>query len=256
METVPEHKIEMKIADAPPRRPHLAARLLLLLAAAYLLLGLFTLGGGRALWEAGKLGWIGLAGRTVSAVITEVQTQPSSAEKTSLTHQVALRYTVSVPGEASARTGWIGLRRKETRQYRPGETMPYRAAAWFGGVAGSPWQPVPTGRLVSLLLCGGLVLLVSGLLMRRLTAWLLEHLHLLGTGLAVVGTITHKRTEAHDMLRYFLRYGYASAPGTGQEREEQVSAEQWREFEVGQPVTVLYDPDRPERAGLYVLMRR
>ena len=74
--------------------------------------------------------------------------------------------------------------------------------------------------------------------------------------MATVGTITHKRTEADDIVRYYLRYGYAPSAGEGREREEQVSVEQWKEFEVGQPVTVLYDPDLPEQAGLYALIGR
>ena len=54
------------------------------------------------------------------------------------------------------------------------------------------------------------------------------------------------------MVRYFLRYGYRGGPEAG--REEQVSADQWREFQVGQPVTVLYHSDAPEEAGLYALI--
>ena len=257
METVPEHKIEAEIAGAAPRRAHLPIRMALLLAIAYLLLGLFIIGSGRALWEAGKLGWIGISGRIILGQIAEVHSE-ASLEKTAPKRQTALRYRVIVPEGASGlsgRTGWIGLGRKDTRVYRVGEPLPYRIAPWFGGLAGSPWAPVPTGRLVSLLLCGGLVLVVSALLIRRLTLWLQEHLHLLRLGTAAVGTIIHKRTEAEDMLRYFLRYGYAPTKEYGLEREEQVSAEQWREFEVGQPVTVLYDPAQPECAGLYALMR-
>ena len=258
METLLEHKIETEVAGKAPRRAHLAVRLTLLLAVAYLLLGLFIIGSGRALWEAGKLGWISITGRTISGRIAEVR-EESSLEKTGPKHQTAFRYTVMVPESnagSSVRSGWIGLGRKETRVYSAGEPVPYRIASWFGGVAGSPWSPVPTGRLVSLLLCGGLVLLVSALLLRRISHWVREHLHLLRSGQAAVGTIIHKRTEAEDMLRYFLSYGYAPTREQGLEREEQVSAEQWREFEVGQPVTVLYDPERPERASLYALLRR
>ncbi len=258
METLLEHKIEAAVAGDAPRRAHLAVRLSLLLTVAYLLLGLFIIGSGRALWEAGKLGWIGISGRTISGRIAEVRWE-SSLEKTGPKRQTAFRYMVLVPEGitgTSQRTGWIGLGRKETRIYQAGEPLPYRISPWFGGVAGSPWSPVPTGRLVSLLLCGGLVLLVSLLLLRRISHWVREHLHLLRSGQAAVGTIIHKRTEAEDMLRYFLRYGYAPTKEHGLEREEQVSAEQWREFEVGQPVTVLYDPDQPERASLYALMRR
>ena len=56
------------------------------------------------------------------------------------------------------------------------------------------------------------------------------------------------------MARYYLRYGYAAGSALGQDREEQVSADHWREFQVGQPVTVLYDPNNPGHAGLYALI--
>ena len=98
-------------------------------------------------------------------------------------------------------------------------------------------------------------MLVSLLLLRRLLRWMGERLHLLRLGTATVGTITHKRTEAEDMVRYFLRYGYSSGQTEGREHEEQVSMDQWKLFHVGQPVTVLYDPEEPERVGLYALIR-
>jgi len=236
---------------------HLTGRLALLLVVAYLLLGLFVAGGGRALWEAGKLGWIDCAGQTAMGNIIEIRTEPAGDKARPLS-QVAIRYAVTIPGETaeySRRTGWIGLGRANHR-YQLGQTLPYRYAPWFGGKAGFPWQPIPTGRLMSLLLSGGLVLLVSALLLRRLTRWLQDYLHLLREGQATIGTIMHKRTESDDAARYFLRYGYAPALGEGLEREEQVSQDHWKQFEIGQPVTVLYDPNRPENAGLYVLMRQ
>ena len=258
MEIVIEHKLEAEIAGAPPRRPRLALRLTLLLTVAYLLLALFVAGCGRALWEAGKLGWIAGAGQTAKGHVIEIRIE-ATTQKAAWPSQIAVRYAVEIPGRAGRqthRTGWIGLGRGETRRYHLGQPLAYRYAPWFGGVAGFPWQPAPMGRLVSLLLSGGLVLPVSAFLLRRLTRWLHDHLSLLREGLATVGTIIDKRTEADDMLRYFLRYGYATLPGIGWEREEQVSQEQWREFEIGQPVTVLYDPALPEHAGLYALMHR
>lgn len=262
MEAVLEHAVEPPVAAPPPRRIRLPPRLAGLLAVAGLLLGLFLLGSGRALWEAGKLLWIGAAGHTIQGYVVAIQTEPSP-EKGQPSLPVAIRYAADVPGADGAiqhRTGWIGLEQPRPGSparpaaYRLGLPVPVRYAPWFGGVASHPWRPSPAGRITSLLLSGGLVGLVSLLLARRLTWWTRERLHLLREGVATVGTITHKRTEADDMLRYFLRYGYAPAPGDGREREEQVSMEQWKEFEVGQPVTVLYDPDRPEQAGLYALI--
>ncbi len=259
METVSEHRVEPEIAGPAPRRVGLPGRLNFLLVAAFLLLSVFLLGSGRALWEAGKLLWLAGAGQTATARVVEIRWEPPAA-KGKPAVQAAIRYHLDTAVSRSAggrltRTGWIGVRRGE-RLYHLEQTLPYRYAPWFGGVAGFPWQPSPSGRIVSLLLSGGLVLLVSGFLVRRLARWVRLHLHLLRLGQATVGTITHKRTEADDMLRYFLRYGYAPTPGEGREREEQVSAEQWKRFEVGQPVTVLYDPDRPEHAGVYALIRQ
>ena len=264
MEAVIEHAVEPKVSAPPPRPIALPPRLVGLLVVAGLLLGLFVLGSGRALWEAGKLLWIGAAGHTIQGYVVSIETEPAP-EKGRLPQPVAVRYAADVPGADGTlqhRLGWIALERPKpggpdrSAAYRLGEGVPVRYARWFGGVASHPWQPSPAGRITSLLLSGGLVGLVSLLLARRLIHWTRERLHLLRQGMATVGTITHKRTEADDMLRYFLRYGYAPAPGEGLEREERVSMEQWKEFEVGQPVTVLYDPDRPEQAGLYALLGR
>lgn len=247
----------------PPRRAGLPFRLTFLLAVAGLLLGLFVVGSGRALWEAGKLFWIGGAGRTVRAPIVSIQTEPDP-EKGKPPHQVAIRYEAALPSSGGfvRRFGWVGLEREKTvsgapPRYQIGQTLPVRYAPWFGGVASHPWQPSPAGWITSLTLSGSLVLLVSLLLGRRLARWVGERRRLLRDGQATVGTITHKRTEAEDMVRYFLRYGYAAKTGAlseGREREEQVSMEQWKRFEVGQPVTVLYDPNQPEQAALYALI--
>ncbi len=278
METVLEHTVEPKVAPPPPRRIALPPKLAFLLTVAGLLLGLFVLGSGRALWEVGKLLWIGAAGRTVQGHIVEVRTEPS-AVRGKPPIPVAVRFVVNIPGVEGTlqrQSGWVGLERPKgsaleipradqnahpppspTRLppgYALGRSFPVRYAPWFGGVASYPWRPSPAGRVTSLLLSGGLVLLVSLLLARRLVHWTRERLRLLRGGVATVGTITHKRTEADDVVRYYLRYGYAPAPGEGREREEQVSVEQWKEFEIGQPVTVLYDPNTPEQAGLYALI--
>ena len=278
MEAVLEHTVEPKVAPPPPRRIALPPKLAFLLTVAGLLLGLFVLGSGRALWEAGKLLWIGAAGRTAQGHVVEVQREPS-ALKGKPPIPVAVRYVADIPGAdgtSQRRSGWVGLGRLRGSSlelplaaqgsrpapapprlppgYALGRSFPVRYAPWFGGVASYPWRPSPTGRITSLLLSGGLVGLVSLLLARRLTHWTRERLRLLRGGVATVGTITHKRTEADDVVRYYLRYGYAPSVGEGREREEQVSVEQWKVFEVGQPVTVLYDPDAPEQAGLYVLI--
>ncbi len=283
MEAVIEHTLEPEVSGPAPRRTRLPLRVSLLLATAILLLGVFVLGSGRALWEAGRLSWLAAAGHTAVGHIVQVKTEPSEV-KGQAPHPVAVRYAGDLPTGSQGtvhREGWIGLgapfpangplpvvgpalgkpapKPPTPPAPRLGQPVPIRYAPWFGGVAFQPWQPDPRGRVLTLILSGSLVLLVSLLLLRRLLRWMGERLHLLRLGTATVGTITHKRTEAEDMVRYFLRYGYASrgldGEREGREHEEQVSMDQWKLFHVGQPVTVLYDPDQPERVGLYALIR-
>ena len=283
MEALIEHTLEPEVAGPAPRRTRLPLRLTLLLWVAVLLLGVFVAGSGRALWEAARLSWLAVAGHTVAGRIVRVVTEPSEI-KGQPPRPVAIRYASDLPGPAGTihREGWIGLGmpaapsngavglngpagRPSSKPPVPmppprvGQPVPIRYASWFGGVASQPWVPDPRGRVLTLILSGSLVLLVSLLLLRRLLRWIGERLHLLRLGTATVGTITHKRTEAEDMVRYYLRYGYAFGAGEergkGREHEEQVSMDQWKLFHVGQPVTVLYDPDEPERVGLYALIR-
>lgn len=260
METVLEHPLEPEIAQPPPRHARLPGRRVFLLTVAFLLLGLFILGSGRALWEAGKLAWLAGRGTTVTGHIVAIHREPS-LNKDMAPRPVAVRYSVDFPRRRQDergvhRSGWIGWGQSEKGLPQLGQPLPFRHARWFGEDYGYPWQPVPSGRLASLVLSGGLVMLVSLLLLSRLTQWLKNHLSLLREGVATVGTIIHKRAAAEDIVRYFVSYGYAAAPGEGCEREEQVSQEQWQQFEVGQPVTVLFNPAHPEQAGLYALMRQ
>lgn len=272
MEAVIDHTIERELTPPPPRRAALPLRVSGLLTVAVLLLLIFVAGSGRAIWEAVRLVWLNGAGHTATAYIDQIQTMPSPHQGEPLV-QVAVHYRVDVPGRSGLlhRAAWVGLGSEAASSPLPGvrpriqaapppafqigQPLPVRHAAWFGGVTSQLWLPDPRGRIGSLFLCGGLVLLVSLLLLRRLLRWAGNHLHLLRHGEATVGTITHTRTEAEDMLRYFVSYGYTPSGKEGREREEQVSADQWKQFSVGQPVTVLYDPDDPERAGLYTLIR-
>lgn len=266
MEMLSEHVIEPALAAPPPRKMPLSLRLITLLVLASLLLGLFSLGGLRAVWEAGKLGWLAGAGRTGPGTVTKIETQPGP-DKTAPPVAIGLWYTVTLDGPHGPfqRMGWISLagepvlpggpaRALPAPAVRLGQTLPVRSAPWFGDVLSQPWAASPGSRIGTLLFIGVLVLLATVRLARRILVWLRGHLHLMRHGVATVGTITDKRTEVEDAAHYFLTYGY-SAAGKGLEREEQVGAEQWRLFQVGQPVTVLYDPASPAHAGLSVLMQ-
>jgi hypothetical protein len=270
MEAIAEHALEPELLLPTPRRLRLPLRTSLLLSVAVLLLGLFVLGSGRALWEGVKLAWLDSAGQTVQGKIDVIQTEPSPS-KGQPAGQTAIHYEAAVPGPQGLRLqhGWIALGAPAAApgiesqaaplspgpRFRLGQSFPLRCASFLGATTCQPWGPNPGIRVFSLFLAGGLVMAVSLLLLRRLVRWSGSRGHLLRSGAATIGTITDKRSESEDMMRYFLRYGYASGTSAqGRDREEQVSADQWRAFEVGQPVTVLYDPDNPAHAELYALI--
>ncbi len=272
MEAIAEHALEPELTAATPRRLHLPGRTRLLLAVAGLLLGLFVVGSGRALWEGAKLSWLAAAGHSVPGKIVAIRTEPPAAKeeivKGEPPRQTAIRWAAAIPTASGTqlRTGWISLadpaplpdpervprRAPAVPVFHLGQPVPLRVASLLGVTVCQPWAAGPGSRILTLFLAGSLVLAVSLLLLRRLLRWAGSRGHLLRTGTAVIGTITHKRTETEDMARYFLRYGYPGGADSG--REEQVSADQWREFHVGQPVTVLFDPKDPAHAGLYALI--
>lgn len=277
METVIEHVIEPKVAGPPPRRIRLPLSTNLLLLAAVLLFALFIYGGSRAFLEAWKIAWLAMTGRTVAARVQNVLTEPSPL-KNQPARQAGLRYTYTLPFGPD-RTPQTGIARLEAPEagdpqrqpenlpgarqdsaappavptFHVGDTLPLRCAVWLGQPLVYPWQSPPTGKVIFLMLCGGLVIGISALLLRRILHWRQHRLRLLQQGIATTGTIVHKDARAEDAPRYFIRYGYAAGTEL-HEREEQVSIEQWKSLEVGQPVTVLYDPERREDASLYVLV--
>lgn len=271
METVTEHLIEREVAAPPPRAVRLPLGLNFLILAAGLMFALFVGGGGYALLEAAKLGWISVAGRSVNARIVQIATEPAPA-KDQPARQTALRYVFTSPFDQSPQSRWLRLDRAADAQPgmpmpqsrgKPaappaaviGDVIPVRGAVWLGRPLFFPWTPQATGRIAFLMLSGGLIIGISGFLLRRLIEWRRHRLHLLRTGIATVGTIIDKEARAEDTPRYYVRYGYA-AGSQPREREEQMSMEQWKEFEIGQPVTVLYDPEQTDDAALYTLVRR
>ena len=277
METVSEHVLEPRIAGPSPRAAYLSFGSNALLTASLLLFTVFLCGGGWALTEAARLGWLAAAGRTVQAQVVAIDTQPSPMPGQPPV-QTSLRYQYRLPSVDAAQTAVVllaaphpldstplsGIGPAPTRPLPPqifhvGDPLPLRCAVWPGHPILMLWPADAGLKIVFLALSGSLIVIVSVLLMRRIGGWWQRRLHLLRQGIATVGTVTHKHAQAEDSPRYYVRYGYAwPAPPAApehHEHEEQVTAEQWRRLEVGQPVTVLYDPAQPETAGLYMLLR-
>jgi hypothetical protein len=277
METLTEHPIEPAVSGPPPRRLSLPPGLTALMTIALLLFVVFFGGGARALWEAGKLGWVAVSGRSVPARITAIDTLPGATSGQPVV-QTGLHYAYSTASHPSVGAGTGVLRLSEPAPpentplaavgplpasasaapaFHVGDTLMLRRAQWFGQTVLLPWPSNPGGKIAFLAFCGGLIVAVSITLIRRLLGWTVRRVRLLGHGIATVGTITHKHSQAEDAAHYFVSYGYGDAqtPPVPYEHEEQVTADQWKRLEVGQPVTVLYDPAQPSVASLYTLLR-
>jgi len=264
-EPIAEHHLEPEVASPPPRRAQLAFGTNLLLAVAAFLFAIIFYGGLRALGEGLKLTWVAAAGKSITAKIIKVEAAPVQSGQAA--RQAGVRYAYSdlngrsrqayarlyAPDSAGGVLEGRAAKAAPTPVFHVGDRLLLRAAPWPGGAIMHPWSPPPTSKILFLCIAGLLVSGVSALLMRRILRWRQHRLHLLRNGVATIGTILHKKSNADDSLRYYLHYGYA-ADGIPQEREEQCSPEQWKTLEVGQSVTVLYDPKQPAESGLYLLL--
>jgi len=76
--------------------------------------------------------------------------------------------------------------------------------------------------------------------------WLYKH------GVTTTGTVAGKRTRSGKSTRYFISYTYRD-PVSGQalNAEILVSGAAWNQATAGEPVTVLYAPDKPKRSTIY-----
>lgn len=273
METVIDHAIEREIAAPPPRAARLPLSTNLLLWIATALFAVIIYGGARALLESVKMGWLGVSGRTVTARIYKIDAEPA-AVKGAPPIQVGLHYVYKLPfgGSDSPRygtarlgmdsepqtdplTGQAAAAQPPAPTFKVGGPLELRCATWFGKPMAYAWQSAPTGKIIFLTLCGGVVIAISILLLRRIYRWRERRIYLLRNGIATVGTVTHREVRAEDAPRYYITFGYDAA-GVPREHEEQVSDEQWKRLHVGQPVSVLYDPDDPEDASLYIFLSK
>lgn len=277
METLTPHAFEPAVSGPPPRRAFLPPGLLALVTLALFLFVLLLAGGASALLEAAKLGWVGVSGLPVAARITAIDTT-FGASPTQPATQTRLHYVypyapfggfvetgtlrLSSPAAPPGNTPFNALAAPPALAasapiFHVGDTLPLRRARWLGQTLLLPWPARPGGKIAFLAFCGGLIVAVSLNLIQRLWKWTRRRVRLLGHGIATVGTITHKHSQAEDPAHYFVSYGYGDAqtPPLSFEHEEQVTADQWKCLQVGQPVTVLYDPACPSVAGLYTLLR-
>lgn len=280
MEKVLEHQIERELLAGPPRPVRATVSTGLLLATAGLLFVIFVYGGGKALLESAKVAWLSATGHKANATITTLiysdgrrggsGLEPASHiagvvyafrdEIGALRIGSAATMVPQTPPAPSEYANSLGDRPSPPvadpprPPVAPGQLLPVRYTKWgeqmMSGPAGSP----PTGSVLFLAFAGFLVLGVSALLFIRMLRGTWQQVRLLRHGHATVGTIVHKTAQNEDSLRYCLRYGYADNAGKLHECEDICTMEQYRRFDIGQPVTVLYSSQDPTRAALYDLI--
>ena len=239
------YAIAPELRMPPPRPARLPVGLSALLTLAALLLALFLAAGLRVTWEAVSLLHLNMAGQTVLARVNSLQHLPVTPGQ-----KPADALTFSYQWPFAGQTRRTGQAHAPAGAYHAGDSLPVRCAVWYGREMASPGGSVSAGRIAFLAACGLLLTGICLILVTRLFRWRSRRLFLLRRGEATVGTIIFKRTESHDTPRCFVRFGYMAA-GQPQERDEQVTAEAWKRADIGQPVTVLFDPARPSEGTLY-----
>jgi hypothetical protein len=280
MEKVLEHEIERELAAGPPRPIRATPSTTLLLATAAALFVVFVYGGSKALIESAKVAWLATRGQKATATITtliysdgrrgapsaEPANQVVGMAYTFRDEHGALRFGLaaqlpsppaSPPGEYLHDDPIPKISKPAANAAPllvPGQTLPIRYANWGGKIISGPADSPPARSVLFLAFAGLLVLGVSALLFTRMLRGIWLHVKLLRHGLATVGTIVLKSSQTEDSLRYSLRYGYADTAGKLHEREDVCTVEQFRLFDIGQPVTVLYSSQDPTRAALYALI--
>lgn len=269
METIAAHEIEPELAVAPPRRAPLPWRTQTLVVLASIVSVLLVVGGARAVLEAGRLAMAAVDGRPVVAHVTAIDYAPAPQGQPAQPVGVHFAYTDPWTGRRIVHDAPFAAP-PEDPQTQPlpsskpsagsavhvGDTLPLRIVGRAHHEHAYLWTASPWGKAGFLSLCGLAVMAVGVRLMMILYRWQGLRARLLRYGSAVVGTVVYKRSDLGDVARYYVRFGYATVPALDpREQEEQVSLEQWKQYDVGQPVTVLYDPDSPDRACLYALIR-
>lgn len=233
---------------------------------------LLAYGGVRSVFEAVKLSALAVHGTQLTAHIVAVSNgampATGSVGQTGFTYRfdkypgegIAQQSTVVETGQTilpdrslSQEAGASG--RLKTKAYAVGDVLVFRTMNWMGHPVIHPWRPAPIGTGIFLAAAGLLVLFVSTTFLWKVVQWAQRRTLLIRTAEARIGTITHKFTTNDESPRFYVRYGFASGSSSeGIEKEEQCSSAQWRQFEVGMPVTVLVDPKDPSKYGLYKII--
>jgi Protein of unknown function (DUF3592) len=98
----------------------------------------------------------------------------------------------------------------------------------------------------AVLVNGILILLVGGLL-RKARIWR----NLARCGIATVGRITDKRVERGKVNTLLVDYRYKSSDGTERDGTQALNKNDYDALQVGQAVTVLFDPLNPKSSIIY-----
>ena len=139
-----------------------------------------------------------------------------------------------------------------------GEAIRVRALSFWPSKSASIEEP-PIGTPLNVwssscltLFLIGVSVLVAALLISRAR----DRKHLARNGTPTHGTITAKRQMRGKGTTYRLVFEYSIETADGpamREAEMDVTAKQFKCVSTGQAVTVLYDPERPERSMIYSL---
>jgi len=263
--------LEPEATPPPPRSVNISLRSRLLLFCGAILFTAVIFGGAMAVVEAIEMGWLSTAGTPLTARITNVET-PASPASTSSGGHYAITYTYDqvVPGRALPQTGVIrfdvpappGASNAPGRspaaqpvpKYRAGDILHFRYAMIAGRPIAQPWSSPPYRNISLLIAMGATLMLVGGVFLVRLSGWHRRRISLLRDGMAITGNIVKKRFDNLEGKCY-VAYSYrAHSDPVIREREEQCTPNQWKRFEEGDAVTVLYDPKQPATVGLYRLL--
>jgi hypothetical protein len=273
-EIIKDYKVEPELMAPPPRRLFLPLGTRVLFASAVLLIILFFYGGCLLLFNSAQLVYVAVTGKTAVAHIIRIDSVPSGDLKQSVVETgIAYQFDSPFPNNRPPQVqyskinlgevpydiqDYLHRRRKgafDIPDYHIGDPLLFRYTKWHGRTILHPWNRPPYAKIAAMSAMGMAVITVGFVIMRRLLHWRKGGLRLMRHGVATPGTILHKRSDTSEVPRYYVLYGFELTESGGtRQREERCTIDQWKKFDVGQTVTVLYDPADTSVAGLYPLL--